>query len=76
MSIQVKIRKRKGEKPLRTYLESSLTVAAANASIRADLELPAEAFLSLNGKDPLGGTPSYLHSAGALNRAIGVGRRR
>ena len=53
--IQVKIRKRKGEKPLRTYLDPTFTVAETNVSIRHDLELPSETFLSLNGKDPIGG---------------------
>jgi len=54
-TISVKIRLRKGEKPLRTFVDSSSTVKAANNSIRNDLKLPEGAFLSLNGKDPLGG---------------------
>ena len=55
MVYKIKVRVRKGETPVRLELEKSWTTLQVNEFGRAQLALPENSFLSLNGTDPLGG---------------------
>ena len=58
--LKVKVRVHKGEKPVALHVDALSTVLQLNEIARQNLQLPETAFLSLNGKDILGGHLSSM----------------